>query len=118
LTDPRIELDLARSPTVQNCQLFPQTRIAYCRRVGKQRKTSAPVVNSESDDRDQVNVLSSSRKLAFVIAVILLFGLGTVTETANAVAPQLFTTAKQATPSADAHVAQNFPAKNYGSSGV
>jgi hypothetical protein len=84
--------------------------------VGKQRKTSAPVVNSESDDRDQVNVLSSSRKLAFVIAVILLFGLGTVTETANAVAPQLFTTAKQATPSADAHVAQNFPAKNYGSS--
>jgi len=73
-------------------------------------------VNSESDDRDQVNVLSSSRKLAFVIAVILLFGLGTVTETANAVAPQLFTTAKQATPSADAHVAQNFPAKNYGSS--
>ena len=71
-------------------------------------------MNSENDDR--VNVLSRNRKLAFVIAVVLLLGLGAATDTANAVAPQLFTTAKQATPSADAHVAQNFPSKNYGSS--
>jgi hypothetical protein len=61
--------------------------------------------------------------------VVTFLGLATLPQTAHAIsarvsavaiadtaAAQLFTTAKQATPSADAHVAQNFPSKNYGSS--
>ena len=112
--------------------------IGYCRSLA--RHNVERVVNSQNDRDNKVGALIRNRNLAFVIAVVTYLGIGvgppsanaipasmstvttddtsmaTTPPTTNTTLAQSFITAKQAIPSADAYVAQNFPSKNYGSS--
>jgi len=90
------------------------------------------VVNSQNNRDNKVNALVSTRNLALTIAMVAFLGIGTLPQPADAVLPdtdvtlnfldtapppaQSFTTVKQAIPTADTYVAQNFPSRNYGSS--